>query len=220
MVSRIIVRSFMLFTAALAFAAPANAQTALVDYVGFAYEDGGIVPSNPGDVLTVLTVASAVDPVFGVPAGQEVTIVLSDLVSTGEFLSGTTTVVSYTGGTLSMYSDASNDSDWGENPPNGTAPASFSNGDLVFEGAFTNFTLFIGSTGAGAFEGDLDATGGSALANVCANCAYSFAGVFTDATGAQIPEGYDVQVDGTLEVDSTIPNDETSFGGLKVRFGQ
>lgn len=203
----------------LSFSAVASAQTALVDYVGFAFEDGGFPPSNPGDVLTVLTVAAAVDPVFGVPAGNEVTIVLSDLVSAGEFTDGFgTTIVAYTGGTLSMYADASNDSDWGTNPPNGTAPASFENGDLVFQGAFTDFTLFLGSTGAGAFEGNLDGTGGSALANVCIDCAYSFAGVFTDATGAQIPDGYDVQVDGTLEVDSAVNNDESSFGGLKSRF--
>lgn len=220
MVSRNLLASLVI-PLILSLSVSASAQTALVDYVGFAYEDGGFLPSNPGDQLTVLTVAAATDPVFGVPAGSEVTIVLSGLISTGEFTDGFgTTIVAYTGGTLSMYADASNDSDWGTNPPNGTAPASFQNGDLIFEGAFTDFVVFVGSTGAGAFEGNLDGTGGSALSDVCVDCAYSFAGVFTDATGAQIPDGYDLQVDGTLEVDSAVDTEESSFGGLKSRFAQ
>jgi len=219
MVSRNLLTSLFALIIVLAAAVPANAQTALVNYVGFGFEDGGFPPSNPGDELTVLTVASSVDPAFGVPAGQEVTIVLEGLVSTGEFLSGSNTIITYTGGTLSMYADASNDADWGINPPNASAPASFVNGDLIFEGSFSNFTVFLNGS-IGAYEGDLDATGGSALAQVCSDCAYSFAGIFTTEGGAQVQEGYDFQVDGTLEVDSTIPNDEQSFSTLKTRFAQ
>lgn len=201
------------------FTTAAQAQTALVDYVGFGYEVGPLTQdintSDPGDELVVLTTVSTIDPVFGVAPGAEVTIVLSGLISTGSIDIGGTTVIGYILGTLSMYEDPSNDADWGTNPPNGTAPSSFTNGDLLFQGAFTNFTLFITGDGIGAFEGSLDATGGSALANVCADCAYSFAGVFTTAAGAQIPDGYAVQVDGTLEVDSSVDNQTTSFGAVK-----
>ena len=201
------------------FTAPAQAQTALVDYVGFGYEVGpalqDITDSAPGDELVVLTSVSTIDPVFGVAPGNEVTIVLDDLVSTGSFDASGTTVIAYVGGTLSMYEDPSNDADWGINPPNGTAPSSFVNGDLLFQGTFTSFTLFVTGDGIGAFEGNLDAVGGSALASVCADCAYSFAGVFTTAAGAQIPEGYAIQVDGTLEVDSSVDNETTSFGAVK-----
>jgi hypothetical protein len=209
----------LLILALVAVSSPASAQTALVDYVGYGWETGGLVPSDPGDELTVLTVTSSIDPVFGADPTSEVTIVITGLVSTGGFESGGVTTIAYTGGTLSMYEDPSNDFDWGINPPNGTAPTSFQNGDLLFEGAFTNFTLFLTADGTGAYEGDLDATGGSALATVCSNCAYSFAGVFTSETGAQVLEGYDVQVDGTLEVDSTIDGDASSFGAIKGLYG-
>lgn len=220
MVSRKHFTSLLAFVFVLAAFVPANAQTALVDYVGFAYEDGGLDPSNPGDELTVLTTVSTIAPVFGIPAGEEVTIVLSGLISNGSAPSGTTTIITYTGGTLSMYHDPGNDADWGINPPNATAPSTFTNGDLLFQGDFTSFTLFLSASGVGAYEGMLNATGGSALSTVCSDCAYSFAGVFTEATGAQIPDGYDAQVDGTLEVDETVSDDESSFGSFKSQFDQ
>ena len=198
-----------------------SGHAALVDYVGYGYETGTLFPSMAGDQLEVLTVGTQIDPVFGAGAGDEITVHLYGLVSTGEFVdpgTGFTTIV-YTGGMLDLYADPSGNADWGVFPPNATAPSSFADGNLLFSGAFTSFTLFLAPNGAGAYEGTLDGVGGSALGTVCANCAYSFSGVFTRDAGAQILDGYDIQVDGTLDVDSTVPVAQPeSWGSVKSLF--
>jgi hypothetical protein len=195
-----------------------HASAALVDYVGFGWEVGGLAPSSPGDELAVAAVGVSIDPIFGATPSDEVTIYIYDLVSMGEFVdpsTGTTTTM-YSGGMLDLYADDSPDYDWGINPANATTPSTFTDGELLFRGAFTSFTLFLSTSGAGVFEGMLDGVAGSALAGVCSDCAYSFSGVFTRAIGAQIPEGYDLQIDGSLDVDSTVPVAQSdSFGGIK-----
>ena len=69
---------------------------------------------------------------------------------------------------------------------------------------------------AGLWE--MQMQGGSALAGPCANCAYTFAGTFTAPTGAQVPEGYDLQVDGGLVVESAVAVENVNWGSLKALF--
>jgi hypothetical protein len=169
----------------------------------------------------VLTVATQADPLFGVDlAAAEMTLSLDGLISRGGQLDPISgyTLIDYDGGRLRVFADASKDKDWGTAPPNASAPASFENGELVFEGAFTSFTLVLAPDGSGVFEGRLDGVGGSALAAPCSDCAWSFAGTFSRDTGAQIPDGYDLQVDGRLEVDSAVANETTGMGLLKARY--
>ena len=65
----------------------------------------------------------------------------------------------------------------------------------------------------------LQVVAGSALATLCTGCAYGFGAVFTLASGAQIPEGYDIQVDGTLDINSAVPvAHDTTWGSLKARY--
>lgn len=201
------------------FHSPTSA--ALVDYVGFGWETGGYLPSNPGDVLEVVTVGTQIDPIFGALPADEITVRIHGLVSTGQFVdSGSgSTIVAYVGGQLDLYADPSQDHDWGVFPANASSPSSFMNGQLLFSGAFTSFTLFLSPSGVGVFEGTLDGIGGSALGSVCTDCAYSFSGVFSRSAGAQIPDGYDLQVDGTLDVDSSVPVARAdSFGAVKSSY--
>jgi hypothetical protein len=198
------------------------AEAALIDYVGFGWETVGFPPSQSGDELVVMAVSTQVDPLFGVDlAAAEATVVLYGLISTGGYVDPGTgwTYVTYTGGTLEVWEDPSRDHDWGVFPPNAQTPT-FSNGSLLFRGAFTSFTLTLSTSGAGVFEGTLDGTGGSALGSLCTGCAYSFAGAFTRDTGAQIPEGYDLQVDGILDVDSAVPAEPAGWGALKAQYGR
>ena len=58
-------------------------------------------------------------------------------------------------------------------------------------------------------------TGGSALAGPCSGCAYTFSGTFAAPTGAQIPAGYDLQIDGVLDVESTVSVESMSWGAVK-----
>ena len=43
-------------------------------------------------------------------------------------------------------------------------------------------------------------------------------GAFSRDVSAQIPDGYDLQIDGTLEVDASVPATPTSFGAVKSLF--
>ncbi len=203
----------------LAVAAPGFAAgIAVVDYVGFGWETGGLAASAPGDQFSVATVVTQIDPRFGVNLGSsEATLYITGLTSQGAVtdpFSGVTTIT-YTGGTLAVYGDPSRNHDWGTYPANGTVPSTFTDGTLLFSGTFQSFSLSLLPSGAGAYEGLLNGTGGSALAYPCSGCAYTFAGTFAAPTGAQIPAGYDVQVDGTLELEGAVPVQNVNWGSLK-----
>lgn len=206
--------------AALAALAGA-AGAAEVDYVGYAWETGGLVVSQPGDRLAVATVITQIDPMFGVDLGaQEATLYIEGLVSEGAATDPVTgaTVISYAGGTLEVHAGAARNHDWGTSPANATVPSTFTDGALVFSGVFRGFTLSLMPSGVGIFEGQLDGTGGSALGGPCANCAYTFAGTFAGPTGANIPAGYDLQVDGLLSVERAVATQSSSWGSLKQLF--
>jgi len=198
-----------------------SAKAANVDYVGFAWEQGGLEFSLPGDQLSMATVVTQIDPQFEVDLNAaEATLYIEGLTSAGASVNPTTggAVITYTGGTIAVYADPSFNHDWGINPANGTVPATFTDGDLVFSGEFTSFTVVLQASGAGIFEGYIDGTGGSALAGPCTGCAYTFSGTFAAPTGANIPEGYDLQIDGVLEIESTVPTENMNWGSLKQLF--
>lgn len=203
----------------LALAAPARA--AQVDYVGFAWESGGLAASLPGDELAIAAVVSQIDPLFDVDLGaREATLFITGLVSQGAVFNPSTgaTTISYAGGAVTLHAGAARNHDWGTNPANATVPSTFIDGDLVFSGVFTAFAVTMLPSGVGVFEGLVDGTGGSALAGPCANCAYTFAGTFSAPTGAQVPAGYDLQVDGVLEVESAVAVETVNWGTLKQLF--
>jgi hypothetical protein len=205
----------------VAWSGPSLAQTSTVDYLGFGWEDGTFPPSNPGDELQFTGVATALDPLFGVDlSAVEVTFHVFGLISTGEFVDPGTgnTIVGYVGGMLEIYSDPLKNADWGINPPNPTSPSTFSDGLLLFEGSFTDFTLIMTPAGAGAYEGNLDGLAGAIVGAGCTGCAYTWGGAFTSDIGAQIPEGYDLQADGVFEVDNAVSTEATGWGALKARF--
>ncbi len=172
------------------------AQTPTIDYLGFGWETGGMPPSAPGDEFVFVGVADNADPLFGVDLGGY-------------------TMVTYTGGTMDIWADSAMNADWGVNPPNGTAPSTFNDGTLYFRGAFTSFTVFMSAAGAGSFEGNLDGVEGELIGDVCTDCAYSWGGIFSQEAGAQIPTGYDFQMDGVFEVDPAIGNDDATWSDLK-----
>jgi len=215
------VKKLLLFLSlSLMVAAPAFAgEIILMDYTGYGYEDGGLPSSNPGDVLVITAVAQSYDPMFNVaPGTQEVTIYIYDLASTGEFVSGADTYISYAGGKIEIYEDTNLDHDWGTFPPNVQLPT-FTNGSLLLEGDFTDFILVLSADGNGVYEGTIDGVGGTSAA-ICdglPDCAYTFGGAFHRDI-APVPDGYDLQIDGTLEVDAAVPATPTSFGAVKALF--
>lgn len=199
--------------------APAH-SVVVADYLGYGYETGGFLPSDAGDELVFTCVSTWVDPVTGADlTSVEVTIYVYGLISDGETVDGSgNTIVTYTGGKLEMYVDPSQNADWGTNPPNATTPTTFSDGILLFEGDFTSFVIGIQPDGSGVYEGSLDGLAGTMLDSGCADCGYTWGGAWTVEAGAQIPAGYDLQVDGKLDVLESVSSREESFGSLKADF--
>ena len=213
--------SFLALLLLTAVVPAAHAQgIQIIDYLGYAWETGGILPSDPGDVLTFVGTSDWVDPLVGVDLGtEEVTFYIHDLVSASTSVDalGTTTIL-YSGGVLEVYRDAAKNADYGTAPPNGTAPASFTDGVLLLKGNFTSFGITIDNTGAGFFGGPADGVGGE-LITACTGCIYTWGGSFVAGT-AQTPDGYDLQMDGVLKVDPTVPvQDERAWGSLKASYG-
>lgn len=215
-------RKTHLLTVAMALLAnTALAENALIDYQGYAWETGGLPPSNAGDVLSVVGVVDAIDPRFGVNfALEEVTFYASNLLSLGEVnLGGGQLMISYSGGNLDLYRDPALNRDYGVNPANATAPSTFVDGALFLGGTFNSFFLFLDTTtGSGAYEGTVTFNSGSGLATlnqILAN-GYTFGGVLSSAAaGGNVPAGYDLQVDGILEVEVFVGVEQKSWGAVK-----
>ena len=202
----------------------AHADVAIIDYQGYAWETGGFPPSNMGDVFNVVGVVDALDPIFGINLlVEEVTLHVTNLASGGQVdIGGGILSISYTGGTIDLYRDPSMDHDYGVSPPNGTAPSSFTNGSLFLGGVFSSFFLFFDpSTGSGAYEGSVVFNSGSGLTtlNQLDANGYTFGGVLdTNASGGNVPQGYDLQVDGTIEVEVRIGVEDKSWSTIKEMY--
>lgn len=199
----------------------AHADIAIIDYQGYAWETGGFPPSNLNDVMNVVGVVDVIDPIFGVNLlVDEVTLWVTNLTSGGQVdIGGGVLSISYTNGTIELYQDPSQDHDYGASPPNATAPSTFTNGTLLLGGTFDNFFLFWDpTTQTGAYEGTVTFNAGTGLAalNQLQAPGYTFGGVLGPvAAGGNVPQGYDLQADGTLEVRWEIGVQEKSWSGIK-----
>ncbi len=201
------------------FSFPAFAQVHTIDYIGFGWEDGGFPNSEVGDELHFVGLVDYLDPEFGVDLGTEyLTFYVYGLLSQGEVDLGYWTMANFTGGYLEIYKDTVHNADWGINPPNATVPSAFLDGELFFAGSFTDFVLFITPDGGGSFEGNLNGISGSMIDSSCTGCVYLWGGAFTWASGAQLIEGYDLQIDGALDVDAAVATEPMSWDSVKSLF--
>ena len=91
-------------------------------------------------------------------------------------------------------------------------------GTLYFQGSFNSLTVFLNPGGDGAYEGSLDGIGGEMIDSVCTECVFTWGGTFVGAAGAQIPDGYDLQVDGVFQIEQAVPNEGTTWGSVKALF--
>lgn len=215
------IRLLLATALAVVMAGSAQGQNALIDYQGYAWETGGVPPSLPGDVLSIVGVVDNLDPRFGINLlVDEVTLSVANLTSTGQVdIGGGILSIAYVGGSIDLYQDPSQDHDYGTNPPNATAPSTFTNGTLFLGGTFTSFFLYFDpSTGSGAYEGNVVFNAGSGLAalNQLNANGYTFGGVLnTNASGGNVPQGYDLQADGTIEVEVRVGVEQKSWSTIK-----
>jgi len=213
--------------ACLAAVPAARAQQLLFDYVGFDYEDPVVVPGTFGGVgngyVGLGEVPVLASPLVSDQAAYEYTYVLSGLTAVSRVVSGSFVVVTYSGpGTITLYEDSRSTGtpfDYGVNPPNGTAPPSFTDGTAILIGEITDFRYILNTgTGSGSYDARFEAVGGTQLGNIPPDqrTGWTFAG----ATGntASIPPGYAHQVDGQTFLNKPTPARTGSWGEIKRRY--
>lgn len=217
--------------AALCIAGAAWAQSDVMDTIGYLYEsdnDPGVVgfpPSNPGDVLAGVGFVDNISaPLTWSTTDYEYTWIISDLVSLGQTDLGDGRIrMFYTGGTIDIFAQAYLDAGYtlpmyGMDPPDAGALASFGDGEVYLHGTFSNFALtYNPTTGAGDYQGFLLFTLGTHFTELGQELqnpnAVTIAGVIgNDST---IPQGYDLESDGHIYYDGTIPTEAKSWGAVK-----
>jgi hypothetical protein len=207
-----------------AFSPLAHAEDPILfDYVGYDYEfpdPDTLIFGEVGAGYVGLGFCPVIFPPLVVDTTTyEYTYHLSGLTSINRSVFGDFVIIDYSGpGTFRIYEDAATPADYGVNPPNGTAPSSFSDGTMILEGEVSNFQIILNTaSGTGSFEGVFEAVGGTQLANIPMGQrdGWTFAGL----TGNEIakPEGYVHQVDGQVLI-TVVPVEGTSWGDLKRRF--
>ena len=147
------------------------------------------------------------------PSSYSYTWYMHDLVSWGETIFGTTRVVFYSGGNLTIYVDGlPSNHDYGIDPPNATVPSTFQDGiSSYLEGYFLTFTLIYNSvTRSGSFCGQLRFTGGDVYDLLDGDDTWTFG----SNTGGLSQRGYDLELDGDV-YHPVISVEEETWGGIK-----
>lgn len=204
----------------------ARADSLLFDYVGFDYEDPNPSPGEFGEVgsgyVGVGTCPFLFAPLTSDQNLNEYTFVIDGLTSTGFQAVSNYRIISYGPGTIRIYRDAragGTTATFGTNPPNGTTPSSFTDGELILVGALANFQFVLDTTnGTGSFEAIFNATGGTQLGNFPINerTGWTFSG--SSGNALNIPAGYAHQIDGQTFLNAPVSSRKTSWGKLKAAY--
>lgn len=205
-----------LFLALLALAVPTAyaQQTQILHMSGNSWETGGFPPSNLGDEFSAVGILNDIDqPLVWDTANYSYTWYVRDLSSLGEVIFGTTRYVTYGGGLFTIYVDfLPSNHNYGVNPPNATAPSTFSDGISTYlDGYFVDFTLtYNHATSSGSFAGTLNLTGGDVFPLLDNTDGWTFG---SNIAGFS-PQGYDLEVNGDVFL-STVSVQEQSWGSIK-----
>ncbi len=224
---------WMLAILAVCCAGVAHAQSDVMDIIGYLYESDntpgvvGFPPSNPGDVLAGVGFVDNISaPLTWSTADYEYTFVLDGFVSLGQTdLGGGVYRTFYAGGTIDIIAQAYADGGYtmpfyGVDPPDPLAIGSFSDGEIYLHGTFSNFAVTYNTTNSsGNFQGVLTfelGTHFSELGQELQNPdALSIAGLVGQDVDPTVPDGYDLEADGHIYYDGTIPNEDMSWSKIK-----
>lgn len=219
-----------LLLAGLAVVAPrpnaAHADTLFVFYVGYDYESPNPVPSTfgePGSQYWALGAALDMGaPLVPDTTSNEYTFAIPGLTPVNVQNFGSFIVIDYAPGPLQVFEDSKSSgtaSSFGVNPPNATAPSTFTDGSLFVQGQLTNFQVVLNtSTGSGSFNANFTVNGGSQLGNVPVNqrTGWTFAGVTSNEINR--PSGYGHQVVGQVFLNEPVPASNNSWGAVKALY--
>ena len=191
-----------------------GAQTILY-FSGNSWETGGFPDSQIGDELQAVGILNDIDaPLIWNTAQYSYTWYMRGLISGGESINGTTRIVQYAGGLLTIYTDTlPSNHDYGVNPPNATSPSTFTDGFSTYlDAVFGDFTLTYNvATSTGSFVGDLTFTGGDVFPLLDDPTGWTF--------GANIagfsPTGYDLELNGQVFLQGPSSVAPSTWGSIK-----
>lgn len=217
---------FVLLAAAAVLTMPAiaHADQFLADFRGFDYEDPNLTPGfgNVGDEYNSLGDVVQVNPAMLTAdfTNNEYTYQFTDLTAIADESAPPYLFLFYSNGRFRIFEDSKTSGttrDYGVNPPNATAPSTFTDGTLILGGVVSNFILTLDlSNNNGSFNGDItfdEGTQQGSIPSASLN-GWTFAGL-TSGSGTGTPEGYAHQVDGQVRVPGPVPADNTSWGKVK-----
>jgi len=208
----------------LTMPARAHADQFLADFRGFDYEDPNNSPGfgNVGDNYHSLGYITQVNPALLTCdfTNNEYTYQFKDLTAIATDAAPPFLFVFYAPGRFRIFEDSKTSgtaADYGVNPPNATAPSTFTDGTLALGGVVSNFILTLDLTNNnGSFNGDITFDEGSQQGSIppAQLNGWSFAGL-TSGSGTGTPQGYSHQVDGEIRVPGVVPTYGTSWGMVK-----
>ena len=217
----------MALAAALALPAKARADQFLADFRGFDYEDPNNSPGfgNIGDGYNSLGDVTQVNATLLTAdfTNNEYTYQFKDLSALASEAAPPFLFLFYTNGRFRIFEDSKTlgtNRDYGVNPPNATAPSTFTDGTLILGGVVSNFNLTLDlSNNNGSFNGDITFDEGSQQGSIppASLNGWTFAGL-TSGGGTGTPVGYSHQVDGEIRVPGPVPARSTSWGRVKDLF--
>jgi hypothetical protein len=206
----------------------AQADTLFVYYIGYDYEAPNPDPANfgePGSQYNSLGAALDMGtPLVPDTTSNNYTYAILGLTPTSVQNFGSFIVIDYAPGLFQVFEDSKASgtaSDFGVNPPNATAPSTFTDGSLFVQGQLSNFQIVLSTaTGSGSFNADFTVNGGSQLGNVPVNqrTGWTFAGVTSNELNR--PSGYGHQVVGQVFLNAPTPAQNKSWGALKAQYRQ
>ena len=220
--------AFLVVIACLVLASAAYADVQLMDFFGFDW----FWPSSigtAGSCYAAVGLVTSVNPTFlSFDYGTYEYTFNWDyacFVSADTF--GTTAVYTYDTSTsgFDVYCDSlatGTAADYGINPPNTQAPATWTDGELVLEGMWEgDVTIVLDITnGTGTVNGTVMWVGGSQLSGIpmdSRSMSLVLTGLLFDPPNG--PEGYHWQVDGQVFIQEPTPVVEPStWGSLKTKF--
>ena len=217
----------MALAAAMMLPAHARADQFLADFRGYDYEDPNNTPGfgNVGDGYNSLGFVTQVNPALLTAdfSNNEYTYQFKDLTAVATDSAPPYLFVFYTNGRFRIYEDSKTSGtagDYGVNPPNATAPPTFTDGALMLGGEVSNFVLTLDLTNNnGSFNGDITFDEGTQQGTIppAQLNGWTFAGL-TSGGGTGTPTGYSHQVDGEIRVPGATPVYGTSWGRVKNRY--
>jgi hypothetical protein len=201
-------------------ASTALGQT-IISYNGNSWETGGFPSSTPGDEFEAVgDITDVFPPLTWDTSLYQYTWYAWDLISLGESVSGSDVTVFYSGGEFQIYVDdffpVGTNRDYGTNPPNATAPSTFTdatNGDPNYlHGFFSSFKVeYNTSSNTGNWEGTLDFNSGTFVNNLGQQDGYTFAATLGPPFP---PAGYTLEGGGDIFLQANA-TEETSWGKVK-----